>query len=352
MCRRHFLVLALFFVLVGSYVWAGALYRISGILDIQKDGKISFTSEDSKVFELKMSSRKAKKYDGQLVQIDGIAEDGLNTKILKVKRIRSHEKKIETNDLPFKVSRRPAKIVQQTDKEVVVDNVRWSRTKQKTADGQVEFLWRQATIKPELVDKTYFVLKPFAPEWIAAHSLMLFTFKDGGFTDQDGNNSKGLVLTIEAHLREGQNYGLVEGLRNRFGIVWLLTTWEDYAAETCHHSADDSGRLVAYEINFDQEQNQKLLLEALKHANVNRLGEVYHTTRNNCTNNLVLLMNKFSERKMRPWTIPSMIYNVRATMPVIVPKALQRIKMLGQQFPDVNKDNFFVDPDQIFKINN
>ncbi|HMM61273.1 MAG TPA: DUF4105 domain-containing protein, partial [Candidatus Rifleibacterium sp.] len=95
--------------------------------------------------------------------------------------------------------------------------------------------------------------------------------------------------------------------------------------------------------------SQKLLLESVRQAGVNRSGEFYHTTRNNCTNNLLVLMNKVGDKKLRFWTIPSMIYNVRATMPTMVPKYLQGKGLIGKELPAVTAENFFADPSQIFR---
>jgi hypothetical protein len=218
--------------------------------------------------------------------------------------------------------------------------------KEKDAAGDPQFHWRNVTIRPELIDKAYFVIKPFPPEWIAAHSLMLFTFKKGGMVDEQGNESRGLVLTIEAHQRKDQKYSLQDGMKKAFGIIWLLTTWENYAAETCHF---EKKKMIPYEIKFNNAQNQALLLEAIKQSVVNRSGEYYHTTRNNCTNNLVVLLDKIAKTKIKFWAIPNMIYNVRATMPVMVPKYLQKKGLLKGELPEVTEKTFFADPDEIFK---
>ena len=122
--------------------------------------------------------------------------------------------------------------------------------------------------------------------------------------------------------------------------------FRSYAAETCHF---DTKKLIVYPIKFSAEQNQKLLLESVRQAGVNRSGEFYHTTRNNCTNNLLVLMSKVGDKKLRFWTIPSMIYNVRATMPTMVPKYLQGKGLIGKEFPAVTAENFFADPSQLFR---
>lgn len=338
------LIVALLFV--STQAWAGSFYRLTGMLDVHTDAVV-LTTDDCRVFTLDMSRGDAKKYDGQLVQIDGVAKDSVQLSMLKVKTVRPFEKRIEVKDpLPYKSFQRPAEVLKLSDKEVLVKNVRWNRRKEKNAAGEAEYDWKTVKIDPAMVEGAYLIKKPFPPEWIAAHCLMLFTFKKGGMVDEQGNSSRGLILSIEAYQRKDQAYSLQEGMKRSFGIVWLLTTWEDYAAETCHF---DTKKLVVYPINFSAEQQRNLLLEAVKQAGVNRSGEFYHTTRNNCTNNLLVLISKVGDKKLRFWAIPSMIYNVRATMPTMVPKYLQGKGLIGKEYPPVTRENFFADPAQLFK---
>lgn len=346
--RNRFLQLMLVLLLVVTSVpvLAGSFYRINGMLDV-RDGTIVFSTEDCRVFALDMSLNEARRFDGQLVQIDAVAKDSTELKTLEVKKVRPYDKRIEVKDpQPYKNFQKPASLLKSAADGLVIKNVRWSRLKEKNAAGETEFAWKNVTIKPELVEKSYLIKKPFPPEWIAAHCLMLFTFKKGGMVDESGNESRGLVLSIEAYQRKDQDYSLQAGLKKTFGVIWVLTTWEDYAAETCHF---DSKKLIAYPVKFNAEQNRKLLLEAVNQAVVNRSGEFYHTTRNNCTNNLLVLLSKVGDVKLRFWTIPSMIYNVRATMPTMVPKYLQKKGVVGNEYPAVTRENFFADPGQLFK---
>ncbi len=347
MKNRYFQALLVAVLLfVSAQAWAGSFYRIIGMLDV-RDEQVMLSTDDCRVFTLDMSLSEARRYDGQLVQIDGVAKDSVQLAELDVKAVRPYEKRIEVKDpQPYKNFQKPAEIVKFDNRELIVKNVRWKRLKEKNEAGETVFAWKTVKINPDLVEGAYLIKKPFPPEWIAAHCLMLFTFKKGGMVDDQGNESRGLVLSIEAYQRKDQNYSLKEGMKKTFGIVWVLTTWEDYAAETCHF---DTKKLIVYPIKFSAEQNRNLLREAVKQAGVNRAGEFYHTTRNNCTNNLLVLMNKVGDKKLRFWTIPSMIYNVRATMPTMVPKYLQRKGLIGKEYPPVTKDNFFADPAQLFK---
>lgn len=340
------LSLVFLMLLLCSQVNAGVFYRVNGVIDI-RENTVVFTTEDARVYQLEMSKSDAQKYDGQSVQIDAVSKDATRVGTLKVKTVRPYDKQVTIKDpKPYKNYQKAASLVKASASEIILKNVRWSRKKEKDADGEPLFNWQTVKIRPDLIDKAYFVVKPFPPEWIAAHCLMLYTFKKGGLVDDKGNESRGLVLTIEAHQRKDQSYSLTDGLKKTFGAIWILTTWEDYAAESCHFA---DYKLVPYEVKFNQIQNKRLLVETIKQSIVNRSGEFYHTTRNNCTNNLVILLDKIAKTKIKFWTIPSMIYNVRATMPVMVPKYLQKKGLLGKEYPPVTKKNFFADPSELFK---
>lgn len=338
----------LVFSLMQQPVFAHASYRLNGIIDVQKNGSVTFNCEDGRIYNLDISDRAAKKHDGDLVQIEAYAQDGLNLDSLKIKKIRKYEKRILPSEVPYSDSRQFAKILDRKESSYIVKNIRWARNKLSKAED--EYIWQTAKIDFDAVEKAFFVLKPFPPEWLAAHCLMLFTFKDGGFIDKDNNRSKGLVLSIEAYLREDQKYSLAKGLRNKFGIIWSVATWEGYAEQTCNNKKN--GKLLAHEIKLEKESVKALLKEALDQADKDRLGEFYHTTRNNCTNNLVLLLNKFAPKKIRPWSIPNIIYNVRATMPVMVPKRLEKLGVIGERLTEVNSENFFASPQELFYPNN
>ncbi|MEQ8170188.1 MAG: hypothetical protein ABRQ38_14990, partial [Candidatus Eremiobacterota bacterium] len=67
-----------------------------------------------------------------------------------------------------------------------------------------EPVFKEISLNPDKVKDVYIVIEPFAPEWIAGHALSYFEFEDDGqITTSDGKTSNGLVLSIEARLKEG-----------------------------------------------------------------------------------------------------------------------------------------------------
>ncbi|MDD2806463.1 MAG: DUF4105 domain-containing protein [Elusimicrobiales bacterium] len=314
----------------------GVSYVLNGVLSIQED-TVRLNTADGRVFELDLSLRKARKFDGQSVKVEAKAKQADDMSVLKVSEIEAYNPAAELKLPPYLAKRKPARVLADAPEAMTVANVRWQYNPYPQDD---KFDWATATIKPELVKEVYFVKKPFAPEWIAAHSLLAFTFEKGGLTDANGNESQALVLTIEAFLREGQVYDLKEGLKNKFGIVWLLTTWEDYVTRT---ALVDQARLIPYAVkNLSRAQKADMVREGVRLAGVNREGEYYHTITNNCTNNLLIVMNRVlpENRRIRMWTIPYLAYNVRATMPVMVPGYLQGKGLLGPELGVINDTNY------------
>lgn len=314
----------------------GVSYVLNGALTV-RDEKVFLTTADGRRFELDMSLRKARRFDGHAVRIDAKAKQADDMSVLKVSDIEEYSPGQELKLPPYLAKRKPAKVLSDTPAAMTVANVRWHTNPRPTDQS---FDWATATVKPELVKEVYFVKKPFAPEWIAAHSLLAFTFEKGGLTDAAGNESTALVLTIEAFLREGQVYDLKAGLKKNFGIVWLLTSWEDYVTRT---ALIDNARLIPYAVkNLSHAQKADMVREGVRLAGVNREGEYYHTITNNCTNNLLVVMNRVlpENRRIRMWTIPYLAYNVRATMPVMVPGYLQGKGLLGPELGVINDSNY------------
>ncbi|HOY66026.1 MAG TPA: DUF4105 domain-containing protein [Candidatus Ozemobacteraceae bacterium] len=316
----------------------GVQYTLDGVLELQ-EGVVTLHTGDGRVFTLLVNPKKVASWVGRTVRVEGLARQADDLDRWKVKKITpvppDPDTKIELP--PYKSFQKPPALIGRKGDTFQVANVRWDIAPGGTgkADEEPAYGWRTATIRPDRVKNVYFVKKPFPPEWIAAHSLMVFTFDKGGMVDETGRESSGLVLTIEAYQRTNQKYGLVEGMKRRFGVVWLLTTWDNYLEQSCHYG---KGKLHLYPVRLTGDQKKQLAREAIEQAVVNREGEFYHTITNNCTNNLVILLNRVLEpaRRIKLWALPSFIYNFRATMPVWVPPMLTKRGLLGPELPVVD----------------
>jgi hypothetical protein len=310
----------------------GVPYTLKGVLAID-EGRVLLNTSDGRLFQLDLSLRKAKKFSGKSVTVEALALQADELSILKVESIKEYAPQPgEVVPAPYQPRRRQAVVLSDKAGELVMDNVRTLNGKAPLADT---FDWTTAAIRPELIKNVYFVKKPFAPEIVAAHSFFMFTFEPGGLKDGNGGEPAGLVLSIEGRTRVGQSFSPLTGLGKSFGIIWQLSTWEEYAARTVQI---EKGHLVPYPVLLSKEEKIKLLRESMTLSAVDREGEFYHTIKNNCTNNLLILMNRVlpENRRIKMWTIPYMVYNVRATMPLMVITSLQKKGLLGQEFIDVN----------------
>lgn len=309
-------------------------------MTINSEG-VTLHTADMRVFVLMMSADQAKSFAGQTVFVEGLAKQSDQLSQLKVKKITVVSPNEQLGIVaPFKGHQAPPSLVSRSKEAIVVRNVRWDW--EKGADPQPLPVWETATIKPDLVENIYFVKKPFPPEWIAAHSFLVFTFKPGGMVDSHGRSSNGLVLSIEAYQRTDQSFDLKAGLKKTFAISWIVATWQNYLEQSCKY---DKEKIISYRSTLSESQKVAMVREALEQATVNRSGEFYHTILNNCTNNLVVLFNRVlpKDRQIRMWLLPSFIYNFRATMPVMVPNMLIKKGLLEKALPEINKTNFVTD---------
>ncbi|MEW6710707.1 MAG: DUF4105 domain-containing protein [Candidatus Riflebacteria bacterium] len=325
-CMTFCLLLILLIGLSGP-LEAQANYRLNGLVTV-RSAKAKLTTVDGRVFLLdKLPFVEAAKFDGKNVEIHGSVKQSDDLGVLTVKAIKVidiDQKKVVLP--PYKGHQRPPRLVSNRNGVMTFGNLRWRMKPGNHPRGLEEHEYRNAMLRPDMVENVYFTLKPFAPEWIAAHSLFIFTLRDGALKTTKDETSNGIILSIEAWQRKDQSYSLKEGLKDTFGVSWILTSFEDYMDEIAYRN----DRLVLYPVNLSHQQKAKLLEETIRLSCVDRRGEFYHTVTNNCTNNLIVLLNRVLEpqKKVDMWWLPSMAYNLRATVPVAVPKYLVKKKIL------------------------
>jgi len=341
--RIRFAALLMIFCHVSLSAQAQVNYRVGGIPQIIRHSSGNYAilrTGDGRLFNLTgFDLREIQKYEGQNVIVEGAARQADQVIDLKVKSIVPAP--LNQNSLvlpPFKAHQSPPKLLKKSPPIYNVSDVRWGYIPGKPRNNN-NFRYLKTTIDASKVDRVYFVLKPFPPEWIAAHSLLYFSLRPGGMVNEKGEESAGVFLSIEAYQRTNQSYSLKDGLKNTFGVSWILAGWEDYTTQSCDVQKE---KLYLYPLKLTQSQMNSLLAETILQATVNRSGEYYHTVTNNCTNNLIVLINRVlpQNQRINLWWIPSMVYNMRATTPVVVAKMLTKKGLLGQPLPEVNASNF------------
>ena len=318
-------------------------YALRGVLEIQEGVPCLYTA-DGRVFQLIMDKSEAQKFAGQSVGVEGTVTQSDDLESVKVKQIEViPEGNIEIPVVEHEAYQRPAKILANAKGIMTVSNIRWG-IDQDPASKEKKALhtWEDAVINPDKVVKAYLVVKPFAPKFLAAHTLLAFTFEPGGVVAKSGKESSTLVLSIEAYKKIGQSYGLIKTMKKEFDIVWILTNLQNYAELNVNYNKSSDTEITVYPINFNREQAKALMVETVKQACVNRQGEYYNTILNNCTNNLVIMLNRVlpENKRVKLWTIPGMLYNPKATMPLSVLKMLKKKGLIGEPISTINQQNF------------
>lgn len=319
-------------------------YRVvlAGTIDIDSDGLVHLALLDGCRVRIIVSSKLSKytSMQNKPVMIYGRMQGPSQGEPAifpeKVKRL-SSLKELEkiARDVEsglYREDQLPAALVSSRSEIMVIDNLRWNFDP-RADEGRGKADFRRTTIDLSKVTRAIFVIEPFPPEAVAGHAMLFFEFAHGGITSLDGMaSSKGLVLSIEAFLSKDQKYGLVEGLKKKFRIVYQLSTIEDrleISLEQRHH------KLKPFELELTVQQTRELLRASLDSACLDHSAEFYNTLVNNCTNNLVRLINMVVEpgRRVREWLIPRILYNPRATVPVLVPDKMMKKGLIRKELP-------------------
>lgn len=209
---------------------------------------------------------------------------------------------------------RPAELIGTTqDGKIIARNTRWG-FKEVPGQAEPDPIFKDTSIDPSKVKNVYMVIEPFAPEWIAAHGMMCFEFGDGGVVAADGSKDDRLVLSIEARLKEGMKYSLVDGLKKKFTNVYQLGTWKDSVYK---RSKMQGHKMISYPLNLSQKQKEQLLRNSLDKSFEDHSQDYYHTISNSCYNNQLRLLNTVlpPEQRIREWSIPGIIHKAGSTLP-------------------------------------
>lgn len=209
---------------------------------------------------------------------------------------------------------REAKLIKTTpDGRVHLSGIRWGFDEGKKAEDWNP-RWKEASIDPSKVKDAYIVLELY-PDSFPGHALTYFEFDDKGKVQtSDGESTKGLTLSFEAHLKKDQQFDVVKGLKDEFGVIYQLGSWEDQVQKVCGR---DGHSLIRFKLNLSQDQKEKLLRNSLDAATADRTGEYYNTIKNSCFNSQVRLINTVLPRgqQVNEWIIPDKIYNPALILP-------------------------------------
>lgn len=244
------------------------------------------------------------------------------------------ENKLITGEIIWKKRQRIAALVAKNDGIYKIANVRWGFTGDGGGDEDETLpKWRTVTLNTNFVKEAYFVIKPFAPEWIAGHSFFMFEFDEAHpVVTEYGEKSYGFIMSMEARQKQGESYSFT----GSFSTVYLLLSKEDYL-QIC---SINGSRLIPYRLNLDAGQKKGLLVKAIEESLEERGMERYDLFENNCTNILFGMLNSVlpKEQQFREWIIKKVFYNKLLSIPKTAPKFLKKHKLIAEIMPTIYPD--------------
>ena len=163
------------------------------------------------------------------------------------------------------------------------------------------------------VQSVDFIVVPFKETPMLAHTMLSFGMANG----------EHLVFSVEARLQKGQSYAAIGGALNAFELIYVVGTEKDLIRLRTDVRKVD---VYLYPILASPAQVQKVFVAAVARVNeIARQPEFYDTLTNNCTTNIVDLINE-----LRPGAIPQ---DIRVLLPGHSDRLAYDLGLLAVQGP-------------------
>ena len=131
-----------------------------------------------------------------------------------------------------------------------------------------------------------FIVVPFRNAPSLAHTMISFGLSSG----------QHIAFSVEARLEIDESYSPIDGALKRYELMWVVATERDAIGLRTTIRGDD---VFLYRTRAQPEQARQVFLAAVARVNeIHRSPEFYDTLRNNCTTNIVNMINQ-----LRPGTI-------------------------------------------------
>ncbi len=188
---------------------------------------------------------------------------------------------------PFTKHQRPAIIASNTKDLIEIQNTRWGYTPEDETN------WETAYINPKLLDKVYYGAK----DCETGHTLFIFVFKPGGFVNSKGEDGIALTVGAEGWYRDKPGYSPIDGMKDRYPLIFKATTLIDYAEYTVYKEGNN---LALHTMNMTKEQESQILEKVVERIiKNNNSKEFYHTIKNSCTIIPVQIYNSVLPKKQQ-----------------------------------------------------
>ncbi|WP_425101647.1 DUF4105 domain-containing protein [Tropicibacter sp. S64] len=176
-------------------------------------------------------------------------------------------------------------VTEQGDRYAIANVRNWDYARDGSVNAEE---WITAEIDPSKLVQAWFMVEPFDVNPAIAHTMMAFTFEDGG----------GYVASVEARREEGEVYDAPKAaILPVFEYMVVWATERDMYFNSAFWAGD---QLYRYPLTIPLDQ-QKAVLRGIiaKTAEVQAEPQWYNTLFANCTNVLARVVND-----LRPGSVP------------------------------------------------
>jgi Domain of unknown function (DUF4105) len=229
---------------------------------------------------------------------------------------------------PFTSHQRPAIIASNSKGLIEIQNTRWGYTSENKTN------WEAAYINPQLLDKVYYGTK----NQLTLHTLMIFVFKPGGFINSKGEDGIALAISVEGWYRENPGYSPIDGMKDRYPLIFKATTVSDYANYVIKK---ENQELFLREMNLTKSLQSKLLKKVTERIiKNNNSQEFYQTIRNSCTIVPVQIYNSILPKQQQiKIKLIGGLTNLNATWPAFALKRYIKLGVVNPKSIDILKEN-------------
>lgn len=150
--------------------------------------------------------------------------------------------------------------------------------------------WFDDTYDLDEIETAWFGVQQLSSVKSLAHTFVSFGFSDGRY----------LAISIESRRAEGRPFSPLAGTYRNYGLIYVLGDEREIIGA---RAVLDDDPLYLYSIRATPEAAQAMLVDMLERTNaIAERPEFYDTWENNCTNNLVVHLNRVAPIHIRPWS--------------------------------------------------
>ncbi len=127
------------------------------------------------------------------------------------------------------------------------------------------------------------VWSPFFPRRLAGHAAMLVRFEEGGAQfegDTSGKPVEGIVISVEARMKDGEKYSFMKGLKGEFPLIYTVTTLENYRQRCLPVYKSEMHR---WKLSLSPQEVRTVAQFAFETAMQDHRKGVYKLTRRSCS---------------------------------------------------------------------